>query len=169
MKMKWRAIMMMGGFIYPMSFMYAQSNGLLYKKRIAVSVNSLEKQGDSIFIDLRFDMVMLNVSSWQSLTLVPEFRSPTGKVMELPTVVIKGNSQYKGYKRKMALMNEKERKLYNLHKFAVLKSERLRWNFRYHHTVLYEEWMNGATLEIKEKLYGCGSYLEKINYVKAVL
>lgn len=132
-----------------------QRSKLLYKKQIAVATNLLKRQGDSLSIDLRFDMAVLTLSPRRTLTLTPTLRSKEGDVLELPEIVIKGANQYKVYKREMALMSEKERELSNAFTYAVVKSGESRWNFRYLHAVPYQEWMAGSVLEIKEDLCNC--------------
>ena len=68
--MKRRATAVIGCILCSIASVSAQTNGLLYEKKIAVIVNSLERQGDSVVIELRFDIALLNLSPRQSLTPV---------------------------------------------------------------------------------------------------
>lgn len=137
---------------------------LLYKNQIAISINQLKRQGDSLAVDLRLDMAVLSLSPRRTLTLTPTLRSGSGEILELPDVVIKGTNQYKAYKREMALMSEKERKLRNAFTYAVLKSGESRWNFRYRYAVPYQEWMAGSVLEIKEDLCNCDGHQQELAF-----
>lgn len=148
----------------------AQGQGLFFNNQIAVRTDLLKKQGDSLRVDLRFDMAVLKLPSRQSLTLTPVLKLTSGETLSFPPVVIKGASHYKSYRRDMGLMSDKKKEAYQKSVYSVLKSGESTWNFHYNYALPYKDDMAGATLELEENLYCCDGVLQEkgVGYVATV-
>lgn len=148
----------------------AQESGLFFNNQIAVRTELLKKQGDSLRVDLRFDMAVLDLSSRQSLALKPVLKLASGERLSFPPIIIKGKTQYKEHKRQMGLMSEKKRDDYLKSVYSILQSGESTWNFRYYYATPYKDAMAGATLELEEDLSCCdGKLLEtSVGYVGTV-
>lgn len=138
----------------------------LYGGRIAVTTRLLEKQGDSLYIDQRYDMVAFHLSSRSSLTLTPILRSSCGDSLRLPVIQVLGRNQYKAYKRKVTLKRHHAMKT---PVYAILKNDEPKWNLQYIYAVPYENWMSGGVLEMQEDMTGRkGQRMISVEYVATI-
>lgn len=156
---------------------YAQGQGnfrlqeslQLYGKRIAVTTRMLEKHGDSLYINQRYDMAALHLPSKCLLTLTPILRSPSGDSLRLPEIIILGRNRYKAYKRRIALKKKSKEHAVEVSAYAILENDEPKWNLQYIYTVPYENWMSGAILEMKEEMSGYRGWQKtSVEYVATV-
>ncbi|MGL5636586.1 MAG: DUF3868 domain-containing protein, partial [Bacteroidales bacterium] len=82
-----------------------------YTGKIHVTPISLQQRGDSVYVELRFDISGLNVDSRRSISLIPTLVTP-GKKQSLPEVMLKGRQNYNIHRRELALMSKREKSKY---------------------------------------------------------
>lgn len=132
-----------------------------YKGKISVTPRELAQKGDSLHVDILFDINGVSVSSTQSLTLVPALVSGTEK-RELPGVEIKGRRNYLISKRREALMGKREKAAYersNIPPLATVKGygRKSSKQVDYRLTLPFEPWMKDCSLDLSESTCGCGN------------
>ena len=125
-----------------------------YSGQMHVTPLSVQQQGDSLYVKLRFDISGVNVDSRRSISLVPALVSPA-KRLELQEVMVKGRENYNVYQREIYLMNSRQKAEYAATApFAVLPGFKSKGSKRvdYSVTLKYEPWMADATLDMYEYL-----------------
>lgn len=129
-----------------------------YSGKMHVTPLSLQQMGDSVYIQLDFDISGVNVDSRKSISLIPALVAQD-KRLYLPEVMVKGREDFNVYLREMSLMSKREMSRYNQNApYTVLKgfksdsSRKLKYNW----VIKYESWMADAKLDIYEDLCGCG-------------
>lgn len=130
-----------------------------YKGKMHVTPLQLEQQGDSLMIGIDFDISGVNVDSRRSISLIPTLVADSIE-KRLPEVMVKGRANYLTSKREVALMNKAERRRYNQNApYAIIKGYKADGQKRilYRKTILFEQWMKYARLDIREDLCGCGN------------
>ena len=130
-----------------------------YSGQMHVTPLSVQQQGDSLYVKLRFDISGVNVDSRRSISLVPALVSPA-KRLELQEVMVKGRENYNVYQREIYLMNSRQKAEYAATApFAVLPGFKSKGAKRVDYSVAlkYEPWMADATLDMYEDLCGCGN------------
>ncbi len=148
---------------------HLQESLQLYGQRIAVTTRRLEKHGDSLYINQRYDMAALHLRSRCLLTLTPILSSPFGDSLRLPEIIVMGKNRYKAYRRKVALKNKSRVHAREALAYAILENDEPKWNLQYIYAVPYENWMSEAILIMKEELSGCrGRQKTGVEYVATV-
>lgn len=130
-----------------------------YQGKIKITPNSFAQRGDSLYVDLSIDVKGVNLNSSRSLSLIPLLELDN-RVLALPEVQIKGYTNYKVYRREMALMSKGEHKRYQAQAPYQVVKESKRNNsqlIHYTHTLLFEPWMVNCRLVMQEDLCGCGA------------
>ena len=140
-----------------------QQTQVLYDGNILTTTNMLKHKGDSLYIDVDFDISKLRVPSRRSLTLTPVLKSETGQSLELPEIIVKGRNQYRQYRRDYSLMNKEERKAQDAFSYATLKSGKKAHTLNYVYAVPYAGWMANAKLNLDEELCGCGRHIQELS------
>lgn len=140
-----------------------QQTRILYKGEITTTTRILKQKGDSLHMDIDFDMSKLRVPSKRSLTLVPVLKSTNGQNLELPAIVVKGRNQYRQYRRDYALMNKEQRMLQDAFSYVVLKSDKKMDSLNYVYSVPFATWMLGSELQLNEDLCGCGRNMQELS------
>ena len=97
-----------------------------YKGTIQATAIELQQVGDSLHIQVLYDLDKIKVSSNHSIELIPVLIAANHQ-LELPEISVKGHSNFQNLKRKLALMNTQERDFYQSE--ALLCCERI-WNNR---------------------------------------
>lgn len=118
---------------------------------LSVTRRQLCQRGDSLYMDLRIEVSRLAVPASQSWSIVPELSTPDRNAVKLfPHVQINGRYQQQMYLRRRLLSGRfwTERQPYAL----VDASGKEDVFIDYRIAVPYEEWMNGATLTIRQVL-----------------
>lgn len=130
-----------------------------YSGEMHVTLQSLQQEGDSVYVKLTFDISGVNVDSRRSISLVPALVA-TDNRLYLPEVVVKGRENYNVYQREIALMSNRQKAAYASEApYAVIpgfKSKNSK-TIDYHVTVKYSSWMADAKLDMYEDLCGCGN------------
>lgn len=140
-----------------------QQMQVLYDGNILTTTNLLKHKGDSLYIDVNFDMSKLRVPSRRSLTLTPVLKSEAGQNLELPEIIVKGRNQYRQYRRDYSLMNKEERRIQDAFSYATLKSGKKARSLNYVYAVPYAGWMSNAKLKLDEDLCGCGRHIQELS------
>lgn len=129
-----------------------------YSGKMHVTPLSLQQKGDSVYVNLRFDISGVNVDSRRSISLIPVLITPTNQ-RNLSEVMIKGRENYNVYQREIHLMSSRKKAIYDENApYAVLpgfKSKHAK-TIEYKVAVKYEPWMVDAKLDMYEDLCGCG-------------
>lgn len=82
-----------------------------YKGTIQATAIELQQVGDSLHIQVLYDLDKIKVSSNHSIELIPVLIAANHQ-LELPEISVKGHSNFQNLKRKLALMNTQERDFY---------------------------------------------------------
>lgn len=130
-----------------------------YKGQMGITPRTFEQRGDSLYIGIDFDFQNVTVSKRSSISLIPVLTSPSGEV-KLPEVMVKGRENYLTSKREVALMNKRERRLYEqTAPYAIVKGYKSKGDkqLQYNKALLFEPWMKDAGLDVREDLCGCGN------------
>ena len=108
----------------------------------------LERNGNYLSIDVDLDLSGLEVETNRAVLLTPRLVNGE-QTLELPSVAVYGRRRYYHYKRNMGelMLSGKEE--------TTLRSGEIPSEVAYHQLVPYEEWLNGATLIVERKDYGC--------------
>lgn len=170
MENNYRQIAMVGLLALSISPVCAQQTQLLYNQQIMAETHMLKQKGDSLLIDVDFNLDKLRVPSRRSLTLTPVLKSTDGQSLDLPEIIIKGRNQYHQYRREYSLMNKEERRAQDAFSYATLKSGKNTGSLNYVYAVPYAGWMANAKLNVKEDLCGCGKAPQELDceYVESV-
>lgn len=137
----------------------AQAQELTYEKTIKITPNAFSQRGDSLYVDLDIDVKKINFSSCGSLSLIPLLVSNT-QTRALPEIQLKGRSNYRVYRRELALMNKRERETYlkQAPYKVVRESKKEESQFiHYRYALAFEPWMANSQLAIKQEFCGCGA------------
>lgn len=139
----------------------------IYKGQITVNPRELSQKGDSLIINVDIDFTGLVMEDDRSLSLIPMLISSEVQ-RELPSILINGRNRHKVYQRAIAL-NRKKREADAEHLYAVVKAENdANKRIAYHLSLPFEEWMEGARLDLKEDLCGCGGHIQQIGIEKLI-
>lgn len=140
-------------------FMEVSAQQKEYSGEMHVSMQSLQQEGDSVYVKLTFDISGVNVDSRRSISLVPALVAADNR-LDLPEVVVKGRENYNVYQREIALMSNRQKAAYaSKAPYAVIpgfKSKNSK-TIDYSVTVKYSSWMADAKLDMYEDLCGCGN------------
>lgn len=130
-----------------------------YKGNPAMTFQKVERKGDSIYVSITFDMSNIKVKKLQAISFVPYIVS-TKTSLELPSVVVRGHSNYLIDKREQELMSKSE-KIEYMEKapYTAIKGFKSKESkiVDYTQVLRYEPWMEGAIIEIREDHCGCGT------------
>lgn len=135
-------------------------------KGMDISVAEFEYRADSVFLSLDIDVNDIDISSTESLFLTPRMFKSEDNMLELPTVVLRGRSGAKSYKRAVTLDNRKRledyAKLYRTpyaeidcygKELREIKAEGGIVNYQY--ALPYETWMVESVVSLGCDSYGC--------------
>ncbi|WP_165042570.1 DUF3868 domain-containing protein [Dysgonomonas sp. ZJ709] len=117
---------------------------------ISVSDVIAEQQDSLLTVEMRINGSRTNLPSNQALILTPVIKS-ADRLKELQPIVIKGSNRYKADKRAKTF---DDARVVVDNPFVSLTKDQSR-NINYTQTLLFEDWMVGASLEMKEQVYGC--------------
>jgi tetratricopeptide (TPR) repeat protein len=113
----------------------------------------MQKQGDSLVINIDIDMTRLDLSSNKAQILTPVVGSDLEEI-ELPKVLIQGQARNKAFQRELELNDAAYDEFFNTNPpYAVVKPK---GTLNYRVSLPYEEWMADAYLDVEEDLCGCG-------------
>lgn len=131
--------------------MYAQKGEA---NNFSFNVKNFTQEGNSLLIDIDFDLQSLNISSREQLILTPVIRSGSLSLALTP-LVINGKTRHKVYLRQQALGTLKDD---NIDAIEVVKAGKGKpQNISYSTVVKFEEWMEQSTLYLSESnCPGCG-------------
>lgn len=119
---------------------------------------TFEYTQDSLYIHFEMSNLYFTLQNNKSINLTPVLVSSVEN-KELPTISLKGKSNYKVFKRKLALMSKSKRAQYKInHPEQIIRyrnglGETL---INYKERIVYEPWMKNAQLIIKIDNCGCG-------------
>ena len=127
----------------------AKAQTTVHAGEIRVTQNRFEQQGDSLYIEMNFDLNGLTVGSNQAFTLTPVIEA--GKeVKELPSVIVNGKRRSKAYQRSLYFNNGVDPfPAYT----TLVVNKRTREKVNYKVVVPYEAWMQDAVLNLRESFY----------------
>lgn len=117
----------------------------------------LQQMGDSLHIHILYEFDKLKVSSNHSIELIPVLVT-ANRQMELPEISVKGHSNYRNFKRKLALMNAEERAFYRTEApYCILKGYGMPDDKQilYSLAIPFESWMKNARLDVRQEVIGC--------------
>ena len=128
---------------------------------VSVQVNRVQQLGDSLYIDMDITKIGKNATSRNSADFTPIIISETIQ-KALPSVSLKGRSNYKGYRRAVALMSNTQRADYDkVAPYAVVPDYKKRREvINYNVSVPYESWMSSARIDLRKDDCGCGKTRE---------
>lgn len=145
------ALVFLNSIVFPAT---AQSN-VSYKGEIVVRPIRLEQLGESIYVEMDFDMTDVKVQTAASVELIPRLVSPTD-TLELPRVSLKGRNEYLAYERMLSLLGTARRGDYPEPYRVERSTKQATWTIPYRYTLPYESWMADARLEVQRDECGCG-------------
>lgn len=128
-----------------------------YKGTIQATAIELQQVGDSLHIQVLYDLDKIKVSSNHSIELIPVLIAANHQ-LKLPEISVKGRSNFQNLKRKLALMNTQERDFYlSEAPYCVVKGYGIteEKQIRYFLVIPFESWMKDARLDIKKEVMGC--------------
>lgn len=128
---------------------------------IRIHPKTLEQKGKNLEIEMTFDMSDLYIRRTESRIYTPILVSVKNKKeIELPKVIIKGSRRYKADHREdvlsgypvMTVQNQN-----NSHTSSIYTIEKYnKYNhIPYRTLIAYKEWMEEASLDLREDVYGC--------------
>lgn len=128
-----------------------------YKGTIQATAIELQQVGDSLHIQVLYDLDKIKVSSNHSIELIPVLIAANHQ-LELPEISVKGHSNFQNLKRKLALMNTQERDFYQseapyyvVKGYGITEEKQIRYSL----VIPFESWMKDARLDIKKEVMGC--------------
>ncbi len=127
----------------------AKAQTTVHAGEIRITQNRFEQQGDSLYIEMNFDLNGLTVGSNQAFTLTPVIEA--GKeVKELPSVIVNGKRRSMAYLRSLYFNNGVDPfPAYT----TLVVNKRTREKVNYKVVVPYEAWMQDAVLNLRESFY----------------
>lgn len=127
----------------------AKAQTTVHAGEIRITQNRFEQQGDSLYIEMNFDLNGLTVGSNQAFTLTPVIEA--GKeVKELPSVIVNGKRRSKAYQRSLYFNNGVDPfPAYT----TIVVNKRTQEKVNYKVVVPYEAWMQDAVLNLRESFY----------------
>lgn len=134
---------------------------------IRVHPKTSGQKGDKLEMEMTFDMSDLYIRSVESRIYTPILVSVRHKKeLELPKVIIKGSRRYKADRREETLsgrMTVTIQDYGNLQKTSIYAIEKYDKNNRIPYRILvdYKNWMDEASLDLREDVYGCCGNLLK--------
>jgi outer membrane protein OmpA-like peptidoglycan-associated protein len=142
--------------------------------RAKVVTEKIGQTGNTMVVNLTFDVGALNMKSVESLIYTPILVSGKNK-MELPKLILKSKLRYKLDIREKNLNGTPLEAVSNYEVnmqtpvYAVEKFDRRsKSRIPYHVSVPFKVWMDGATLQIREEAFGCcGSPAQQIATAKS--
>lgn len=114
---------------------------------IRTTISSLYKVGNELVISISIDITR-DLSSNESITLVPSVNDSLNHQLELPSIYINSRKQHIMFMREIG---KKEKEAQTLQRKNGTKQ-----TLHYLQAVPFEKWMNHATLALTEKSCGCG-------------
>lgn len=142
--------------------LHAQDHGY-----IRVIPKTIEQKGENLNVEMTFDMSNLYIRKIESRIYTPILVSVKHKKeIELPMVIIKGSRRYKADRREDVLSgrpiftpsnntNSRISSIYAIEKFDKNN------NIPYRISIAYKDWMQEASLQLREDVYGCCGNLLK--------
>jgi hypothetical protein len=127
-------------------------NTVSQAERVQYHRNYMKRSGDSLVIDVDFDMSKLNLKANRARIITPVIASATQEI-ELPKVMIQGTERHKAFMRELELDREAYREFENNLPYAIVKPK---GKLNYHVAVPFESWMTDVFLDVEEDLCGCG-------------
>ena len=122
-----------------------------YKGTIQATAIELQQVGDSLHIQVLYDLDKIKVSSNHSIELIPVLIAANHQ-LELPEISVKGHSNFQNLKRKLALMNTQERDFYQseapyyvVKGYGITEEKQIRYSL----VIPFESWMKDARLDKK--------------------
>lgn len=136
-----------------MAFASILSSERMYGKGIRVVPTQMVVRGDSLHLSMDMDLNSIRANSFTSITFTPVLKGANGKA-DLPPVIITGSRRYRFDRRERALQAANR---VMATPFLVLLENRHTptKNIRYHVSVPYAAWMQGATLMLRKELKDC--------------
>ena len=125
----------------------------IYNKAIIATRHLLEQKGDSLLIDIEFNLDSIDLSSGRSLTLTPVL-SGEEETLALSSLLLNGRNRHKVYVRDVSLRQVNPEDYYAVIKMTGKKSK----SVRYRQSLLFAPWMRTAKLTLAEDLCGCGGH-----------
>lgn len=126
-----------------------------YQGKVSIIPSGVEQRGDSLYINLDFNLENVHVKSNQSIDFIPVLVSKL-QLMELPLISVKGRTNYKVYQRELSLMNKQEKAAARI-PYQVYKADgKSSSTINYQQVLPYEAWMDQAHLDLQEDVCGCG-------------
>lgn len=132
----------------------AQDN-TVYQGKVKIMPHELAQRGDSLYVNLDMHIDGTALGSIKTMDIIPVLTDGV-QSKDLPKVTIKGKRSYKEYMRRQALMSKKE-KAAHIAPYTVERSHNNSNTINYKYVLHYESWMEGAHLNAKSDLCGCGT------------
>lgn len=114
-----------------------------------VSINhfKMERNGKYLTVEMSVNLTALNVEANRAVLLTPRLVNGTDS-LDLPSIGIYGRKRYYYYVRNgigsISGTNE-----------AIWQASKIPNNIDYHNSIIYKEWMDGATLKFHRSDWGC--------------
>jgi hypothetical protein len=122
------------------------------RNRVQYHRNSMKKMGDSLVVDMEIDMSRMGLKANHAQILTPVIGSEKEEI-ELPRVMIQGTARNKAFVRELELNDQAYEEFENNLPYAIVKPT---GKLHYRVSVLFEQWMSEAFLDVEEDLCGCG-------------
>lgn len=151
--------MLIHRYIYILAILFIWGNNASYAQvgennNITPNVKNFIQEGDSLRIDIDFDLTGLKLSSRDQLILTPIIKN-TQKELALNSVIVNGKIRHKVYLRQMAFGTLEEQD--KLGTEVVRKAKQHPQIVSYSTVVKLEDWMQTAALYLQESnCPGCG-------------
>lgn len=125
----------------------AQTPGDTIVKGVSVSDLRMERRGEELTVDMKFDLTALDVDGNRAVLLTPRLVNGADSA-DLPSIGIYGRRRYYFYVRNgESMLSGTDETSY--------RASRKPDGMAYHNTLPYADWMNGAELSLHRCDFGC--------------
>ncbi|MDR1918340.1 MAG: DUF3868 domain-containing protein [Tannerellaceae bacterium] len=133
----------------------------IFEEQIPVKIQQLKQVDDSVQLVLDLDLSMLSLGSERSLLLTPVLANPQGKEVKLKGLLINGAQRQKVYLRQTKL-NPAQNRAKQAYQDVIELNKDNRKVYRYKQTILFENWMREAQMNIVSDLCGCAGFEQQV-------
>ncbi|MDR1624167.1 MAG: DUF3868 domain-containing protein, partial [Tannerellaceae bacterium] len=157
MKKIYNYIIVLAGILFITAFdSSAQTESVIFDGQIPVKIQRLRQVEDSVQLIMDIDLANVKIGTERSLVLTPVFVSPQGREVKLKNIMLNGRQRHKAFKREVAL-NGWEREVKKAHYDVLPLTKENRKVYRCTQTVVFENWMREARMDIETDLCGCAA------------
>lgn len=131
-----------------------------YLHDIDIDGQSVTRKDGKVNLKMTVDMSRLKLNTQQSVALTPVVVSADGnREAVFPAVVIDGKTRYKVYLRSQSLKSVPLPPMHdgNSALAVICRRNGSEQSYGYEASIPYERWMSGASVRLREQVYGCAN------------